>query len=88
MNDTMSLLLATAILAAGGLGLVMYKSSDDDGKSVSDDYNEDIIFSDEKLENDYDDYDDEFIDYEPKPYRSRGGSKTKRNKKSGGTRRR
>ena len=86
MNDTMSLLLATAILAAGGLGLFMYKSTDDDDNSVSDDYDEDILFSDEKLENDYD-FDDEFIDYEPKPPRSRG-SKTKRNKKSGGTRRR
>ena len=29
MNDTMSLVLATAILAVGGLGLYMYKSSDD-----------------------------------------------------------
>ena len=30
MNDTMSLLLATGILAVGGLGLFMYKSGSDD----------------------------------------------------------
>jgi hypothetical protein len=84
MNDTMSLLLATAILAAGGLGLIMYKSSDDD-KSDSD-YDEDILFaSDENLDNEYV---DDFIDYEPRPYRSRSGNKTKRNRKSGSARRR
>lgn len=32
MNDSMSILLATTILALGGLGLYMYKSSDDDKK--------------------------------------------------------
>lgn len=88
MNETMSLLLATAILAAGGLGLFMYKSSDEN--SVSDDYDEEILFSDENLENDSEDFDDEFIDYEPKPTRprSRGGNKTKRSRKSNGSRRR
>jgi hypothetical protein len=30
MNETLSLLLATSILAAGGLGLYMYKSTHDD----------------------------------------------------------
>jgi hypothetical protein len=37
MNDTLSLLLATTILAAGGLGLYMYKSPDNNQKG-GDDY--------------------------------------------------
>jgi hypothetical protein len=45
MNDTMSLVLATAILAVGGLGLYMYKSSDD---FAFDDYNEDPKQSSDK----------------------------------------
>ena len=32
MNETISLLLATAFLAIGGLGLYIYKTSDDDNK--------------------------------------------------------
>ncbi len=88
MNETMSLVLATTILALGGLGLYMYKQSDD--------------FKDEFKEGNYDDYssdsdsdynsqsdldsqlDDEvYLDnYEPKVFQ-RG--KTKRNKKSNGT---
>ena len=43
MNDTMSLLLATAILAAGGLGLYMYKSPDEAQKG-GEDYDEDNLF--------------------------------------------
>lgn len=86
MNDTMSLLLASAILATGGLCLFMYKSSDD--KSTDDDYNEDVLFSsNEELENDYDDDDDNFVQYEPKQVRSRA-NKTKRNKRSSGSKRR
>jgi len=84
MNDTMSLLLASIILAAGGLGLFMYKSSDD--KSRDNDYKEDDLFSaNEEIENEYDDED--FIDYEPKQVRSRA-NKTKRNKKTSGSKRR
>ena len=90
MKDTMSLLLAAAILAAGGLGLYMFKSPDDEEKG-GEEYNEDSLFgsgsfwgsnkSDDEVEQDIEeDY------YEPK-VRSRGG-KTKRNKKSGGTKRR
>ena len=86
MNDTMSLLLASVILAAGGIGLFMYKSSDD--KSIGDDYNEDVLFSDDdKFENENDDDDNDFVDYEPKQVRSRA-NKTKRNKKTGGSKRR
>jgi hypothetical protein len=90
MNDTMSLLLATAILAAGGLGLYMYKSPSE-GQKGGEDYDEDKLFGsgsfwgstnedEDKLEEDedFDDY------YKPKP---RGG-KTKRRRASGGTKRR
>ena len=89
MNDTMSLLLATTILAVSGIGLYMYKS--DDEQKGGEEYNEDSLFSsrdfwgssnsddnnEEELEEDY---------YEPK-VRTRGG-KTKRNRKSYGTKRR
>jgi hypothetical protein len=86
MNETMSLVLATTILAIGGLGLYMYKTSDEP------DYNEDEIFEDNFDENEDDlsesaSEDDLSIDDEydkPKP-KSRG--KTKRAKKSGGTKR-
>lgn len=90
MNDTMSLVLATAILAAGGLGLYMYKSPSE-GQKGGEDYNEDNLFGsgsfwastnedDDKVEEDedYEEY------YKPKP---RGG-KTKRRRASGGTKRR
>jgi hypothetical protein len=92
MKDTMSLLLAAAILAAGGLGLYMVKSPDDEQKGgEGEEYNEDSLFgsgsfwgsnkSDDDVEKDFEeDY------YEPK-VRSRGG-KTKRNRKSSGTKRR
>jgi len=39
----MSLLLATAILAAGGLGLYMFKTPDDEQKG-GEEYNEDNLF--------------------------------------------
>jgi hypothetical protein len=86
MNDTMSLLLATAILAAGDLGLYMYKSPDEAQKG-DEDYDEDNLFGsgsfwgskkEEETEEDLD-----LDDYEPKP-RSRS-NKTKRNRKSGGS---
>jgi hypothetical protein len=92
MNDTMSLLLATTILAAGGLGLYMYKSSDNSQRGGDDDYDEGTLFGSASLwgSNDEDekvdeDYENEEV-YEPKP-RSRGG-KTKRRKAAGGTKRR
>jgi hypothetical protein len=79
MNETMSLLLATAILAAGGIGLFMLKSNDDgtyDDEELELDEIEDL--DDLDLDEDLDDY-----DYKPK---TRGNNKTKRNKKSGGSR--
>ena len=45
MNDSMSILLATTILALGGLGLYMYKSSDVNVISDNnEDSNEDSLF--------------------------------------------
>ena len=94
MNDSMSILLATTILALGGLGLYMYKSSDDEQKeSNAEDYNEESIFggnlwgskeeeNEENLERDLEEYEEE----EFKP-RKRGG-KTQRNRKSTGSSRR
>lgn len=94
MNETMSLLLATAILAAGGLGLYMYKSNDENQKG-GDNYNEDSLFgsgnfwgsgTDDKDEID-EQVDEDLDDYEYKP-RSRQ-NKTKRNtRRSSGTKRR
>ena len=92
MKDTMSLLLAAAILATGGLGLYMFKSPDDEQKG-GEEYNEDSLFgsgsfwgssnkSDDEVEENFDD--SSF--HEPK-VRSRG-SKTKRSRKTSGTKRR
>ena len=100
MNETMSLLIATAILATGGVGLYMYKSSDDDS---NEDHESDEM---EKGESDSDDMsffgkggffsssggdaeeeeEEEHIRYQPKP--KTRGIKTKRNRRSGGTKRR
>ena len=44
MNDTMSLLLATGILAVGGLGLFMYKNGSEK-ESVSFEEDEKIILN-------------------------------------------
>jgi hypothetical protein len=48
MNETMSLLLATTILALGGLGLYMVKSSDDTQKGGDEEYNEEGVFGSDK----------------------------------------
>jgi len=42
MNDSMSILLATTVLALGGLGLYMFKSSDETTNKEDD--NEDSLF--------------------------------------------
>ena len=93
MNETMSLVLATTILAIGGLGFYMYKTSDE---SEYNNYNEDELFDDNFNENEDDDLSEseseddlsidsvDDVDDKPKP-KSRG--KTKRAKKSGGTKR-
>jgi hypothetical protein len=86
MKETMSLILATAILALGGLGLYMYKQSDNfkDG-DLDDDFSSD---SDSELDSQFEDdldsqFEEDFIDYEPKTVKR---AKTKRNKTTGGTR--
>jgi len=97
MNDTMSLLLATGILAVGGLGLFMYKNSSEKGEvSFEDEYdkNEENWFdlrsifgnSDEDEDKEKNEYDEEPEVYETKT-RSRG-SKTKSARRTGGTKRR
>ena len=40
MNDTMSLLLATGILAVGGLGLFMYKNSSEGESFLAEEEND------------------------------------------------
>lgn len=97
MNDSMSILLATTILALGGLGLYMYKSSDDNQKDRNDEYNEDSIFggnfwgltddkeNEEKKEKaEYEEDEDEEEILRPR----KKTSKTQRNKKLSGSSRR
>jgi len=88
MNETMSLLLVTAALAVGGLGLFMYKSSDN--QNGGDNYQEDELFGNQSFWGSNNDEEEEFEeDYvEPKVTKSRSSGKTKRNKKTGGTKRR
>lgn len=97
MNESISIFLATTILALGGLGLYMYKSSDDkvivDDKDNNEEYNEESLFgsgsffnwgtSDDNTEND-----DklEECDEEIKPRKR--GPKTYKNRKSTGSSRR
>jgi hypothetical protein len=86
MNETRSILLATAILAAGGIGLFMLKSNDDgtyDDEELELDEIEDLDDLDDL------DLDDEYLDddYDYKP-KSKSNNKTKRNRKSGGSRKR
>ena len=98
----MSLLLATTILATGGVCLYMYKNHDEEEQTGGDtEYNEENLFSglgnffssteDEATnkEHHYDENseEDDLEIYEPKP-KQRGGGKTKRNRKTGGTKRR
>ena len=90
MKETMSLLLAATILAAGGFGLYMFKSSDEEQKG-GEDYSEDSLFGSGSFwgSNKTDDDVEEVVEddyYEPK-VRSRGG-RTKRNRKGSGTKRR
>lgn len=98
MNETMSLLIATAILATGGVGLYMYKSSenepsedresDEREKGTDDDdtgfFGKGGFFS--SSSEDAEEDEEEHIRYEPKP--KARSVKTKRNRRSGGTKRR
>lgn len=83
MNDSMSILLATSLLALGGLGLYMYKSSDkEEDESIKDDSS----FFGGMWEHDegLDDADGNEEDV-AKPPRKRVSIKTQRNRKSMGT---
>jgi len=85
MNETSSLLLATVVLALGGLGLYVYKNSDDDNNGNKNDggsYDEDVIFDSN------DDYiQDVDVDIDEKKSKVRSG-KTKRRKNTTGSKRR
>lgn len=98
MNDTMSLLLATGILAVGGLGLFMYKNGSEKGEvSFEDEYdgkNEEnwfdlrSIFGNSDQDEDKEKNED---DEEPEVYETKTrarGSKTKSARRTGGTKRR
>lgn len=91
MNETLSLLLATTILALGGVGLYMYKSDEEDHDE--DDYDQDNIHINEEDEISDDEIsDDESIEeYYKSPPRAqvrKPKTKTKTTRKSGGTKRR
>ena len=94
MNDTMSLLLATGILAVGGLGLFMYKntSEEESYEETSNDKNSENwfdlrgVFRNSNEDEDEYDKEEEPEVYEPKT-RARG-SKTKSVRKTTGTKRR
>ena len=85
MNETLSLIAVTSLLVVGGLGLYMYKSSDDDIKGGTK-YNEDELFGSENMwVNNTEENDDEFEEHKVKPRSSQ--VKTKRNRKGSGTKR-
>jgi hypothetical protein len=88
MNENLSILLATTILAIGGIGLYLYKTSDKERIE----YNEKELF--DKKDNIEDDtISESSIEIEQCPsseslkeYKQK--NKTKKNKKNGGTKRR
>lgn len=98
MNDNMSIFLATTILALGGLGLYMFKSSDDNTSSIDEEeYNEESMIdptnaiaslfnwgskNDTEDENRLEELDEE--DHKPR----KRASKTIKNRKSTGNSRR
>lgn len=61
MNDTMSLVLATVVLATGGLGLYMFKSSNEDQKG-GEEYDEDSLFGSGSFWGDGDEDEDEKLE--------------------------
>lgn len=98
MNESISLLMATTILALGGLGLYMFKSSDDENQKGGEEYNESSLFSsnfwgsdsndneiicENELDNPLMDEDEDF----PRK-RSKSKCQTKRQKRTSGTKRR
>jgi hypothetical protein len=87
MNETLGLLMATSILALGGLGFYMFHNQK--GGDTNDEYDEDNLFSSNSFwsSRDEDDIDLDEPEYHETTIRKRGG-KTKRSKKNIGTKRR
>ena len=93
MNESMSIFLATTILALGGFGLYMFKSSDENEVNVEEGVNEKGFFSssffdwtkddDDEKSKDEDKEDDENESEEIVKPRRRA-AKTQRNRKSTG----
>ena len=90
MNDSMSILLATTILAFGGLGLYMYKSSNNTDEEYEDNYNEEGLFGGNfwSFSNDADENLDDYSEEEENIKPRKKPAKTQRNRKSTGTSRR
>jgi hypothetical protein len=88
MNDIKSLLIATTVLAIGGLGLYMYKSEDselDFDNHIDDNNSETASESGSETGSELD-YEIEELDYDDyKPKKSKNGTK-KNNKKNNVTR--
>jgi len=89
MNETLSLLLATTILALGGAGLYMYKS-DEQESSEDNDYNEENIFinDEDEINDEGEEYIDEYYKSTPRARSRKPKTKTKTTRKGGGTKRR
>jgi len=81
MNDIKSLLIATTVLAIGGLGLYMYKSEDSEDTYLNDDNSESASESGSETESELEELD--YDDYKPKN-NSKGTRKN--NKKNNVTR--
>jgi len=88
MNETLSLLLATTILALGGAGLYMYKS--DEQESEDNDYTEENIFinDEDEINDEGEEYIDEYYKSTPRARARKPKTKTKTTRKGGGTKRR
>ncbi len=92
MNDSMSIILATTILALGGLGLYMYKSSDNEQKGGNAEYDEEGIFGKSSFfdwnrkKDDNDNSEDDIEEFDEEEYKPRRRStKTQRNRRTNGT---
>ena len=97
MNESISILLATTVLALGGLGLYMFKTSDEDKEKRGDnEYNEEGFLSssffgwgssdDQNKEKEEIEEDEEYYEEPVKPRRR--GQKTQRNRKQSTSKRR
>jgi len=87
MSDIYSLIAVTSLLAIGGLGLFIYKSSDEVNNETNVKNNEDDLFGFENIwGNSYEEEDGKLEETKIKPKCSH--VKTKRNRKGNGTKRR